>query len=164
MARNAVVVIGLLASCAATDTGTRSELEGVFHLDGAVDEVNLQVQGGGTFRWAIYGCDFCGGGSGRWHVIGDGVLLLPPTEQTSMLWDDGVSFQAPVDSVTLTADPSSGGVVATGTAYGDMPLQQVWDRGRTCVLCTSGQEPHPTGQRACDELPPDRDRSCPFLF
>ncbi|MFX8680882.1 hypothetical protein ABTM69_19740, partial [Acinetobacter baumannii] len=37
----------------------------IYHLS-QIDETNIALLPNGTFVWRIFGCDFSGGGDGRW--------------------------------------------------------------------------------------------------
>lgn len=124
-------------------------LAGVFHQEGLLDEVNFRMEPNGTFRWTIYGCDFCSGGEGRWESGTNGVTLLSASGQPRFNWIVHPSFLAPVDSVVITED--AGGFVADGIVHwqdGDKPFHQSWPRGRICAQCGFLG---PTGLVGCDE-------------
>src|SRR5262245_53449454 len=69
-------------------TSIPSGFEGVFHQQATVDEVNFALLGDGRFQWAVFGCDYCGGDSGRWQVsaAGDSVEVLPLAGRDTLEW------------------------------------------------------------------------------
>ena len=120
---------------------------GIYNL-ATVDATNLELSPDQTFRWGIYGCDFGGGGAGRWEVDGDNVVLLPVAGEDTFTWMANGSFVNATERVELSSGRFEGEITANGSGPGGA-FAQTWAEGGTCAVC--GGMLGPTGQEACED-------------
>jgi hypothetical protein len=123
---------------------------GSWSLPGHVDATNLEIRADGTFVWDIDGCDFGGGGEGRWRtdpVVGPpgAFIFEPPRGQATFDWMDDVTFRLPVASLRVARNGDH--LSVSGDDRGK-PFTQTWDPGSVCPNC--GGQLGPTGQRKCE--------------
>lgn len=103
----------------------------VFHLS-QVDETNIALLPNGAFVWRIFGCDFSGGGDGRWVALGPKHYQLLPSKGTTLEWP-GKGGVGAVTSVDVEVMPT--GELHTHTLAVTGPLDQIWQPGRVCAVC-----------------------------
>ncbi len=151
MVRNLFVFLSVFSlACSPKDTDPEAALErpdwalDFLHEVDGIDSTNLWLNEDGSFVWTINGCDFSGGGLGRWSVVSDSeITLLPPEGEDAFLWLDDISFMNEVESVTLT--PADTGFVADAS---DNSTTR-WATGASCADC--GGDMGPTGQDECEQ-------------
>jgi len=106
----------------------------IYHLEGAVDAVNLVVVPDGSFFWTINGCDFFGGDCAVWTKHGVDIELRPTDARLLFRWVQGGSFATEVVRVTLRpAGPDQ--VTADGVTTGGTAFKQLWSLGQICPSC-----------------------------
>ncbi|MBX3191064.1 MAG: hypothetical protein KF819_28970 [Labilithrix sp.] len=116
---------------------------GIWHRE-QVDATNLEIKPDGTFLWSIEGCDFGGGGCGRWQADAEGIVLQPLEGNVSFEW----SHQGFKDRVRFIRIKREGETVAIrGMIVDGESFTQTWKSGRSCAIC--GGSLGPTGQEAC---------------
>ena len=122
-----------------------ASVPGVYHREGLIDAVNVQLNADGTYYGTVCGCDFSGTGRGRWEREGLTLVFLPEEPDRDALFDltDFLNISE------LRATLHSGGfTVAQPPEYGESP--QSWVPGRVCARCGGGSL-GPTGLQKCEE-------------
>lgn len=124
-----------------------ASVPGVYHREGIVDAVNVQVDADGTYYGTLCGCDFGGTGRGRWEREGLTLVFLPEEPERDALF--GLTDLLNVSELRATLHPG-GFTIARPAEYGDIFQSQSWVPGRVCPECGRGSL-GPTGLRQCDE-------------
>ena len=132
-----------------TQRDVLASVPGVYHQEGVVDAVNVQLNAEGTYYGTVCGCDFSGTGRGRWEREGLTLVFLPEEPEQDALFE----LTDLLNTTELRATLHSGGfTIAQPPEHGDIFQRQSWVPGRVCPKCGGGSyRLGPTGLRQCDE-------------
>lgn len=157
-----VVVVRAAQASEASDNQVHSSqsggllcpLLGDYFLPDAYDPTRLSVQGDGTFFWSIEGYDFgVTGDDGCWRIERGALVLSPLPGEPGILWP-GRGGPGVLEELKLLAT-AAGGLLLAPVFRNSRPeplyLDQLWVRGRVCVLGGANSRPRLIG---CDAAVP----------
>lgn len=124
-----------IPACSCVPVAPHDDWVGTYHRPDESNAVNLVLEGDGTFRWTIDGCDVTSGDCGQWRKSQPHTIVLLSSKPTFLWSERGGTSE--VSKLDVVGEPN-GDLVIMMPSPGAKPTAQRWKRGRVCAACERG--------------------------